>query len=246
MRPKRTEIAPLGDAEPADLAAYDGDRPRRRRQRLAAYRAHKLVLSVSGDARDAEDLAGPDVERDILQCDPEFARLRQAQASRRELEGPEAAPGRLGDLLQVRADHHLGHRARGLALRVAMRDHLAAAQDGRGVAERDDLVQLVRDVKDRAAARREFPQGLEQLLDLLRRQNRGRLVHDQEPRVKEEGAHDLDALALANTQRRDDPAGIELEVIGFQHPVEFRQKFARRQARVEAKRNVFQDRHRLE
>ena len=127
-----------------------------------------------------------------------------------------------------------------------MRDHLAAAQDGRRVAERHDLVQLVGDVEDRAAARRQFPQGLEQLLDFLRRQHRGRLVHDQESRVEQERAHDLDALAFADAERRHDSARIELEVVGFEHPVELRQKFARGKARVEAERDVFQHRHRLE
>ena len=158
----------------------------------------------------------------------------------------EAAAQGLGDFLQVGADHHLRHRARGLALRVAMRDHLAAAQDGRRVAERHDLVQLVGDVEDRAAARRQLSQGLEQLLDFLRRQHRGRLVHDQEFRVEQQSAHDLDALALADAQRRDDPARIELEVIGFEHPIEFGEQFARREAGVEAKRDVFEHRHRLE
>ena len=144
-------------------------------------------------------------ERDVLQRDAEFARLRQAQALRRELRSRRSR-GLAGLAISFRfgADHHLGHRARGLALRVAVGDDLAAAQDGRGVAERDDLVQLVRDVEDRAAARGEFPQGLEQLLDLLRRQHRGRLVHDQEPRIEEQRAHDLDPLALADAERRDD------------------------------------------
>ena len=127
-----------------------------------------------------------------------------------------------------------------------MRDHLAAAQDGRGVAQSHDLVQLVGDVEDRAAARRQFSQRLEKLLDFLRRQHRGRLVHDQEPGFEQKRAHDLDALALADTQRRDDPARIELEPIGLEDPIELGQEFAWREARVEAERDVLQDRHRLE
>src|ERR1700722_9592371 len=172
-----------------------------------------------------------------------FGRLKPCAES---LGGAKAAPQGLSDFLQVGADHHLGHRARGLALRVTMRDHLATAQYGRRVAERHDLVQFVGDVEDRAAARRQFSQGLEPLLDLLRCHDRGRLVHDQEPRIEQESAHDLDALALADAQRRDDSAGIELELVGFEHPIEFGQKFARREARVEAERDVFEHRHRLE
>ena len=40
--------------------------------------------------------------------------------------------------------------------------------------------------------------------------------------------------------------GIELELVGLEHPVELGEEFARRQARVEAKGDVLQDRHRLE
>ena len=232
-------------SRPTSLAG-EHDRLGPRGERLAAHRAQKLVLPVAGDAGDAENLARPDLERDVLQRDAEFARLRQAQALRRELGLAEAARGGLGDFLEIGADHHLGHRARGLPLRIAVGDDLAAAQDGRGVAERDDLVQLVRDVEDRAAARGELAQRLEQLLDLLRRQHRGRLVHDQEPGIEEQRAHDLDPLALADAERRDDAARIELELVGLEHPVELGEQFARRQARVEAEGDVFQHRHRLE
>ncbi len=127
-----------------------------------------------------------------------------------------------------------------------MGDHLAAAQDGRGVAERHDLVQLVGDVEDRAAARGQFSQGLEQLLDFLGREHRSRLVHDQEPGLEQERAHDLDALAFADAERRDDAARIELELVGVEHPIEFGQKFARREARIQAERDVLEHRHRLE
>ena len=112
--------------------------------------------------------------------------------------------------------------------------------------KRHDLVQLVRDVEDRAAARRELSQSLEQLLDFLRRQHRGRLVHDQQPRIEQERAHDLDALALADAERRDDAARIELEPIGLEHPIELGQKLARGEARIEAERDILEHRHRLE
>ena len=65
-------------------------------------------------------------------------------------------------------------------------------------------------------------------------------------RVEQQGAHDLDALPLADAQRRHDAAGIELEVIGFEDAVEFGQQFACGQARVEAERDVFQNSHRFE
>ena len=154
-------VAPLGDAEPADVPPGESDRPGVRGERFAAHRAQEFVLPISGDAGDAEDLALPHLERDVLQRDAEFAGLRQAQALRRQLRRAVGAFGGLGDFLQVRADHHLGHRTRGLALGIAVGDDLAAAQDGRRIAERHDLVQLVRDVEDRAAVGGEALQRLE-------------------------------------------------------------------------------------
>src|SRR3712207_8129589 len=51
-------------------------------------------------------------------------------------------------------------------------DHLSATKDGGGVAERFDLVQLVRDVEYRTAFGRQLAQGREQCLNLLRGEDR--------------------------------------------------------------------------
>jgi hypothetical protein len=107
-------------------------------------------------------------------------------------------------------------------------------------------VQLVGNVEDRAAARSETAQSLEQLLDLLRGQHGGRFVHDQEPRIEQEGAYDLDALPFADAERGDDPARVEFELIGVEHAVELGEQFALRQARVETERDIFQHGQRLE
>ena len=74
--------------------------------------------------------------------------------------------------------------------------------------------QLVADVEDRAALGGELAQRLEQPLDLLRRQHRGRLVHDQQLRVLQQAAHDLDALALADRERVDLARGVERQAVG--------------------------------
>ena len=77
-------------------------------------------------------------------------------------------------------------------------DLLAAAQDGRGVAEALHLFQLVADVEDGAALGLQPVQHDEKLIGLLRRQHRGRLVEDQEFRILHQRADDFDALALAH------------------------------------------------
>ena len=63
---------------------------------------------------------------------------------------------------------------------------------------------------------------------------------------EQQRAHDLDALALADAERRDDAARIELELVGLEHPVELGEELARGEARIEAERDVLQNRHRLE
>ena len=90
--------------------------------------------------------------------------------------------------------------------------------DGRPVAERLDLLQLVADVEDRAALPCQPPQGGEQLRHLLRRQHRGRLVHDQQLRILQQAADDLDALALADRKIVHAAVGIERQAIGLARP----------------------------
>ena len=144
------------------------------------------------------------------------------------------------------ADHHAGERLRGLGARIAGRDHLAAAQDGGGVAQRAHLLELVGDVEDRAAFLAQHPQRAEQLLGLLRRQHRGRLVEDQQLRVLQQAAHDLDALALADREPPDLALRIERQAVAARD-------FARRarsrpasSALVEAERDVLGDGQLLE
>ena len=138
-----------------DRLAVEPDR-RRRPRRLAGEREHQLVLPVAGDARRSRGSRrrGPRSGRPSAprRSRPRPSRLRPSTAN---FSAPGARPSRLRDVLEAAADHHLGHRARGLLRRHAVAHHLAAAQDRRRVAERLDLVQLVADVEDRAAARRQ-------------------------------------------------------------------------------------------
>ncbi len=144
------------------------------------------------------------------------------------------------------ADHHLGHRSGGFAGRDAGGNDAAEAQDRRAVAERADLVELVRDIEDRHAFGFELPQRSEQLIHLLRREHRGRFVHDEELGVLQQAAHDLDALADAHGQVADHPVRVERQaVFGADGPDPLGQ-FAPRWRRLHAERDVLGDTHRLE
>ena len=131
---------------------------------LARERQQQLVLAVAGDAGDAQDLAGPDLEARSLEVDA--VRLL-ATAGRGRCDGQP----RLAAAAARRAASACAARRRSSAAPCCSRSrpwgrsahHLAAAQDRGAVAERFDLVQLVADVEDRAALGRELAQGLEQL-----------------------------------------------------------------------------------
>ena len=130
---------------------------------------------------------------------------------------PRRRPASTGDG-PLRAEHHVaadhepgevaaagvGHRVGALAA--------AVAQDGDPVGDGPHLVELVGDEDDRPALVGHAPQHPEQGLGLLRRQDRGRLVEDEDAGVAGQRLEDLDPLLLADRQlphpgRRVDRAG---------------------------------------
>ena len=71
----------------------------------------------------------------------------------------------------------------------------------------------MRDVEDGDALRRKPAERDEEKVRLLRRQDRGRLVHDDEPRLLQEAADDLDALPLADRKVGDAGVGVERQAV---------------------------------
>ena len=65
-------------------------------------------------------------------------------------------------------------------------------------------------------------------------------------RIEQQRAHDLDALALAHAQRRDDAARIELQPVSVEHFADLGLELALRNFGVEAERDVLEHRQRLE
>ena len=222
----RPRAAPLGDAE----------RPtaRRRADRFGGWRdafrrsARRGVRSGRCRRRPRCRRSRRPGPRSVTSCratpnSPGFGRLRPG----RQLGSPNARPAGLATSLRpapiiISAIDRRSRRA----------DRNARPPCRRAVssrfAERDDLVQFVGDVEHRAAVGGELAQRFEQLLDFLRRQHRSRLVHDQQARIEEKRAHDLDALALADAQRRDDSARVETEPVFAEHLVDLGLELARR------------------
>ena len=134
--------------------------------------AEKFALSIAGDARHTDDLAGPDIETDIRQCDRERCCRSKSDAVEREQHFLAFRRRRfLADFGNRGPDHQAGKRSRRLLARVAFTDHLAVTQDGRAVAQSFDLFQPVTDVEDRLAFRFQPFQRYEQIVRFLRRQH---------------------------------------------------------------------------
>ena len=189
--------------------------PSARRQPLAGKRGEQFVLAVAGNAGDADDLAAAHLERDVLadachadrpaRSDSSWidaGAARGAARSAAAFTSPISAP-----TIMRASDAAVSWRG------IAGRDLLAAAQDRRGVAEPFHLVELVADVEDRAALALEPIEHDEELIGLLRRQHRGRLVEDEKLRILHQRAHDLDALALADRQPPHLALGIERQAV---------------------------------
>ena len=93
--------------------------------------------------------------------------------------------------------------------RVDGRHGLPAAQHRHAVGDGRHLVQLVRDEDHRSPLVGHRPQRHEERLRLLRRQHRGRLVENQDPRLAVERLQDLDALLLAERELPDPRARVD-------------------------------------
>ena len=97
-------------------------------------------------------------------------------------------------------------------------DPLPVAEHGRAIADLVDLLEMVRDVEDRDAALLHPAHALEQPLDALRLERRGRLVEDQEARADRERAGDLDDLLLLDRELRRGLVDVEVEAPLEQEP----------------------------
>ena len=97
--------------------------------------------------------------------------------------------------------------------RVGGRHDVApVAEDGRAVAQLEDLVEAVADEQDRDAAVAQPADDAEQPLDLVGGQRRGRLVEDQDARLDRQRLRDLDELLVGHRQAADRRADVELDV----------------------------------
>ncbi len=90
-------------------------------------------------------------------------------------------------------------------------DPLAVAEHGRSIADLVDLLEMVRDVEDRDAARLHATDAIEQPLDRVRLERRRGLVENEEARADPERARDLDDLLLLDRELDGRLVDVEVE-----------------------------------
>ena len=88
-----------------------------------------------------------------------------------------------------------------------------APEDGHAIGDVHHLLELVRDEDDPAALACHPAQALEELHRLLRSQDRGRLVEDEDVRSAIEVLQDLDALLLADGELPDGTTGVDAHAV---------------------------------
>src|SRR5262245_65352170 len=94
-----------------------------------------------------------------------------------------------------------------------MADHLSVPKYGGAVAHALHFLEPVRDVEDRLAFGPQPLQSFEQLVGLLRGQNGSRLVQDDEIRLLQQAADDLNTLPFTDREIADQRVWIERQAV---------------------------------
>src|SRR3712207_3264779 len=184
-------------------------------QRAQAHdRVDELGLAVALDAGDAHDLALAHGERDVVDHGAPAA-VGDRDADHLQHRG--LADGGLAGLRrgQLGADHQLGQLLGRRRPGVGGADGGSPPDDGDRVGDPAHLVELVRDEDDRQALALELGEVAEQLVDLLRDQDGGRLVEDQDAGVAVEHLGDLHALPVADPEVLDERVGAQAQVVAL-------------------------------
>ncbi len=143
-------------------------------------------------------------------------------------------------------DHQSRELGGGLARRVRHAGDAAVAHHGGLVTQRAQLLELVTDVQHAAALAREALQRLEQAAHRLGREHRCRLIHDEQFRLLQQTAHDLDTLALAHRHRVHQTPRIERQPVALGHGVDARGERLQVEGSLDGERDVLRYRQGLE
>lgn len=168
--------------------------------RHAEAAQEQLLLTHALQARHAQDLAGPEAEARLHELaagrDPPCLQRRRRAGRTGALRRPRREGGGQGA-----ADDHPDHLVVADPGHLGRAHVLAVAQDGEPVAEPPHLGHAVRDEDDRDPVRAHLLDEAAEPVDVAAGEGRGRLIEQQEARLPEHGAGDLDLLPLGQLER---------------------------------------------
>ena len=134
-----------------------------------------------------------------------------------------------------------------MSLSIHRRHITAVSQHGDAVADTPDFRHAVGDIDDADTAGLQLFDKGEQLIGLVIGQRSGRLIEDQNRKLRPEGLGDLDHLLLGTRKVIDPPAGVEMEVEFIENAARFRAQFPTVDKavsrRFRSQKHVFLDRH---
>ena len=225
-----------------DAAAVDAVR--------SEYRPRRLGASGADQPGEAQDLAATNLEGDVFKHGG-VSVLRISAPGKAFDAKRDVADFRRSAMGVERCDVASDHQADDL-VDARLRDHAGAdlpaiTQNRVAIADLEHLLETVGHEDDAEAARLEITNDAKQLFDLVGRQRRRRLVHDQQPGVHRKRARDLHHLLLGHAKVADErhrpdiepePARDRQGVRGHLAPIH-----ERAQARLAADEDVLGDRH---
>ncbi len=150
----------------------------------------QLVLALALEGNDAEHLAGPHLERHVVELGG--LEIADRQASRSLVGAPRVTLGDSRGLLRDFAEHELDDALLGALIDVDDADGDALAEDGGAVADEPDLAHPMGDEDDGARSPTHAGDRLEDALAQVRWQCGGHLVEQQDVRLDGEGAREVD------------------------------------------------------
>ena len=176
LAPVEPDLALIGHVEPVDQV-----------QQLGAARADQPAQ--------AEHLPGVQLQRRA----PHGGQPPDRADVQQDLVGCHRSLG--VELVDLVPDHQLHELLGGRGRRYAGRGGPAVGEHGDATPDAPDLVEPVRDVHHAHAVVGEAANHVEERLDLALVEDRGRLIHDQQPRVDGQGPRDRDDLLRGRPQR---------------------------------------------
>ena len=196
---------PLLDLGAAQVDAVQ-QHPSTRDGVTTGQRLHQLGPPRSHQPVQADDLAAPDVQRDVVHHHPAGVGL----GDRHALDGQcdiAVVTGLVAEVVVgLPTDHLSDDPGQVDVLGLLGGDQVTVAEDHCVVGDLDRFLEVVGDVDDRHPVRGQVPDDLEQHLHLARTERGGGFVHDQDAGVGGEGPGDLDDLLLPDPEILDQGA----------------------------------------